>query len=113
MTRGSRRRRVRMLLSAHKALAVGAPLGSGRMQWTTGVVARSEQFTYWRELICAAFLDLTPESRLRDGFRGTVTQFELGRLDLARIDSQAQQVRRTDDDINRSPHGGHYAHLQL
>jgi AraC family transcriptional activator of tynA and feaB len=83
------------------------------MQWTTGVVAPSEQFTYWRELICAAFLDLTPESRLRDGFRGAVRQHELGRLDLARIDSQAQHVRRTEDDINRSPHVGHYANLQL
>jgi AraC family transcriptional regulator, positive regulator of tynA and feaB len=83
------------------------------MRWTTGVVAPPEQFTYWRELICAAFLDLTPESRLRDAFRGTVSQHELGRLDLARIDSQAQQVRRTEDDINRSPQVGYYANLQV
>ena len=71
------------------------------------------QFERWRELICAAFLALTPESDLRDGFAGTVTQWPLGRLSLARIDSQRQRVRRTEDDIARAPRAGYYANLQL
>jgi AraC-like DNA-binding protein len=32
--------------------------------WSTAAVPRSRQFAYWREMICEAFLDLTPESRL-------------------------------------------------
>lgn len=81
--------------------------------WSTGTVAPRRQFTYWREMICEAFLDLTPESRLRDGFRGQVVQQSLGRLDLARIESQAQEVRRTEVDIARSPMAGFYANLQV
>lgn len=81
--------------------------------WSTGTVPRPQQFTYWREMICQAFLDLTPESPIRDGFRGRVVQRSVGPLDLAQIDSQAQRVRRTEADINRSPTEGHYANLQV
>src|SRR5262249_39273720 len=55
----------------------------------------------------------TPESELRDGFAGTITQWPLGELSLARIDSQRQQVRRTDRDIARAPRAGYYANLQV
>jgi hypothetical protein len=81
--------------------------------WSTLTAARAGQFAYWRELICEAFLDLTPESDLRDGFAGVVTQWPLGGLNLARIDSQRQRVHRTRRDIDRAPRGGYYANLQL
>ena len=81
--------------------------------WSTLVARRNQQFAHWRELICSAFLALTPESDLRDGFAGTVTQWPLGGLSLARIDSQRQRVRRTAHDIARAPRPGYYANLQL
>ncbi len=81
--------------------------------WSTTTVAQRRQFAYWREMICEAFLDLTPESGLRDGFFGKVTQQSLDPLDLARIESQAQRVRRTEADIERSPQSGYYANFQL
>jgi len=81
--------------------------------WSTLATRRPGQFGHWRELICAAFLALTPESDVRDGFAGTVTQWPLGRLSLARIDSQRQRVRRTERDIVRVPRDGYYANLQL
>ncbi len=81
--------------------------------WSTATVPRRRQFAYWREMICEAFLDLTPESPLRDSFYGRVSQQPLERLDLGRIESQAQRVRRTEADIARSPHSGYYANLQI
>lgn len=81
--------------------------------WSTSATAAAGQFACWRELICAAFLALSPESDLRDGFAGRVTQWPLGRLDLARIDSQRQRVRRTEGDIVRAPRPGYYANLQV
>src|SRR4029453_17000148 len=81
--------------------------------WSTSDAPRPAQFAYWREMICEAFLDLSPVSPLRDGFRGRVSQQSLDRFDLARIDSQAQRVRRTEADIARSPNSGYYANLQL
>jgi AraC family transcriptional activator of tynA and feaB len=64
-------------------------------------------------MICEAFLDLTPESDRRDGFVGEVTQIPLGGTAVARIRSQAQQVRRTPRDIAHAPTSGYYANLQL
>jgi AraC family transcriptional activator of tynA and feaB len=86
--------------------------------WSTAAVPRPRQFGYWREMICEAFLDLTPETEARrgtagDGFRGRVTQRPLGRLAIAQIGSQAQRVCRTETDITRSPRAGYYANLQL
>lgn len=83
------------------------------MRWSTGARVPGEQFEYWREMICAAFLALTPESDVRGGFAGRVTQWPLGSLNLARIESQRQSVRRTEDDIARSPAAGFYANLQV
>jgi AraC family transcriptional regulator, positive regulator of tynA and feaB len=83
------------------------------LTWSTADVAPRRQFSHWREMICEAFLDLTPESHHRDSFRGAVTLHPLGRLDLGRIDSQAQRVRRTETDIARSPQTGFYANLQV
>jgi AraC family transcriptional activator of tynA and feaB len=81
--------------------------------WSTAAVPRRRQFGYWREAICETFLDLSPETGVRDGFRGRVTQRPLGRLAIAQIGSQAQQVRRTEADIARSPRAGYYANLQV
>jgi AraC-like DNA-binding protein len=81
--------------------------------WSTLACPPPGQFGYWRELICAAFLALTPESDLRDGFAGTVSQRPLGALSLAQIDSQRQRVRRTERDIARAPRAGYYANLQV
>ena len=82
-------------------------------RWSTADAPPAAQFTRWRELICEAFLDLTPESDLRDGFAGTVTQWPLGGMSIARIDSQRQQVRRTARDIARVPQPGFYANFQV
>ena len=82
-------------------------------RWSTAEAPRAAQFTSWRELICEAFLDLTPESDLRDGFAGAVTQWPLGELSIARIESQRQRVRRTAHDIARAPRPGYYANLQV
>jgi AraC-like DNA-binding protein len=81
--------------------------------WSTLRQRGSRQFAYWRELICEAFLDLTPESDLRDGFTGVVTQWDLGALNLARIYSQRQRVLRTERDVARATHSGYYANLQV
>jgi AraC family transcriptional activator of tynA and feaB len=81
--------------------------------WSTLSATPTRQFAHWRELICEAFLDLTPESDLRDGFTGIVKQVPLGPLNLARIDSQRQHVHRTARDIARAARGGYYANLQV
>ena len=82
-------------------------------RWSTMDVPKAAQFARWRELICEAFLALTPESDLRDGFAGTVAQRELAELSIARITSQRQRVQRTTRDIDRSAYQGYYVNLQV
>ncbi len=82
-------------------------------RWSTLQSPRSDQFAHWRELICEAFLHLTPESDRRDGFVGEVTQWQLGDLSIGEIHSQAQHVHRTPRDILRAPYSGYYANLQV
>lgn len=82
-------------------------------RWSTSEAPRAAQFAHWREFICEAFLALTPESDLRDGFAGTVTQWPLAEMNIARIDSQRQQVKRTARDIAHAPQSGYYANFQL
>ena len=85
------------------------------MTWSTAAVPPSRQFGYWREMICEAFLDLSPEAARCAG--------QLPRPGHAASpgaawtspgsSSQAQRVRRTEADIARSPQSGYYANLQL
>ncbi|MFF1675842.1 AraC-like ligand-binding domain-containing protein [Streptomyces sp. NPDC058256] len=82
-------------------------------RWSTSEAPSAAQFARWRELICEAFLALTPESDLRDGFAGAVTLWPLAALNIARIDSQRQRVQRTPHDIERAPQQGYYANFQL
>lgn len=82
-------------------------------RWSTMDVPKAAQFARWRELICEAFLALTPESDLRDGFVGTVAQRQLDELNIARITSQRQRVQRTHRDIDRSAYQGYYVNLQV
>src|SRR4051812_12641366 len=64
------------------------------------------QFAHWRELICEAFLDLTPESQQRDGFAGQVTQFGLGGPSAARSNPGALSNLGAPSVAKRSSLGG-------
>jgi AraC family transcriptional activator of tynA and feaB len=105
-------------VSAHLSEPAGssssvAQPGENSQAWSTEDAPRRAQFAYWRELICEAFLHLTPESDEREGFAGQVVQWPLGELSIASIRSQRQRVRRTSRDIARAPHTGYYANLQV
>ncbi|WP_017761240.1 helix-turn-helix domain-containing protein [Pseudacidovorax intermedius] len=82
--------------------------------WTTAAVAEKEQFSYWREVLCEAFVALDPRPRnMRDGFAGTVASRSLGSTAQTIIAASAQSTDRRSEDIRRNPVEYCFVNFQL
>ncbi|MEM8905520.1 MAG: helix-turn-helix domain-containing protein [Actinomycetota bacterium] len=78
-----------------------------RLQWSTDDVGPADRFAYWREAICDAFLDLRPEAEQPAHFEGSITVERRELVEIARIESSAQLVRR------RPAHDGGWCYLNV
>lgn len=74
----------------------------------------ADPFGYWHDTICSNFTALSAERRGEGDFRGTiaVTQ-QMGECTMSAIRSGAQIVRRTRQDIARSPTDTVFVNFQL
>lgn len=81
--------------------------------WSTREHPEREQFAYWREVVCSAFVDLRPERRGHGPFAGSVRLRPLADVSASQIVSEAQRVRRTEREIERSPAPLFYVLVQL
>ncbi len=89
--------------------------------WSTEGVPPSEQFAYWREMICQSFVSLTPiptpaqagPGVSPSGFLGAVEQRALGSVSRSHIHAPAQQTRRTQRDVSRDDGEFYFLNLQL
>jgi AraC family transcriptional regulator, positive regulator of tynA and feaB len=61
--------------------------------WCTDTVPVKEQFSFWREAVCEAFLHLDVSCTSPDQFHGTIDSREFGKLRLNRVDAQQQHVK--------------------
>lgn len=87
--------------------------GDLERSWSTRAVPERERFAYWREVVCAAFLDLRPERRGDEAFAGSVRSTTLGPMGISAIASRAQRVLRSEREIDASPEASFYVTLQL
>jgi AraC-like DNA-binding protein len=81
--------------------------------WQTDAVPRDEQFLYWREVVCQAFLPLAPERSGTGPFSGFVGARSLGPLTVALVGSQAQSVHRSPQLVEREAGDRIYLNLQV
>lgn len=82
--------------------------------WDVGRRPASEQFDYWREVICQAFVPLTPTRRLDDvAFAGRVETRPLGTLNRAALRSQAQNTLHGPKEVSRTSGEYYFVNLQL
>jgi AraC-like DNA-binding protein len=73
-----------------------------------------EQFGYWHEVVCQAFVPLTPRKiEPTDGFPSRVEARPLGRLNRAGLRSVPQTVAHGPREVNRSDEGFYFVNLQL
>jgi AraC family transcriptional regulator, positive regulator of tynA and feaB len=84
--------------------------------WNTEELPDHEQFAYWREVLCEAFVTLRPE-RPRDQnsgrFPSRVTAHPLSAINVTTVQSKAHHVIRGDSEIRKSPQEVYFLNLQL
>jgi AraC-like DNA-binding protein len=81
--------------------------------WKTEDAKPAEQFAYYREAICQAFMNLTPESPARSRFPAKVETIKLGEGAVNRVYFPEHTVRRSAADIAASRSSCFYLNLEL
>lgn len=81
--------------------------------WTTLDKPVTDQFSYWREVLCAAFTELDPRAGSGGPFESTVRLKQISDLTVSDVSSKKQFVRRGPHEIRRSKEDYFFANLQL
>jgi AraC-like DNA-binding protein len=84
--------------------------------WTTQSCAQEQRFSYWREVLCQAFVSLDPvlaDRRAAFDFVGEVGSRPLSMSMQTRVFSRAQLVQRRGEEIRRNPVEFCFANFQL
>lgn len=82
-------------------------------RFSTRDVRDHERFSYWREAVCDAYVQLGCECDGRDGFHGDIRLERLSKLSLSRVSGNAHKVYRRRIDIARSSKAFFLLSLQL
>jgi len=83
------------------------------LAWDTEDVRPGEQFAYYREAICQAFMKLTPEPPAEPRFAARVEAVRMGQGAVNRVTFPEHVVRRTAADIASSDKSCYYLNLEL
>jgi AraC family transcriptional activator of tynA and feaB len=86
----------------------------GMPVWDVSRLPERDQFDYWREVICQAFVPLTPgRKEPGPGFASTVETRPLAEVNRARIASQAQTTRHGPREVAHTDGAFYFVNLQL
>ncbi len=88
--------------------------GPAARVWDTNDVGQDEAFSYYREGICAAFMDLVPEAgrSTQARFSARVESVPLGNGAVNRVKATSHQVLRTPHEIAAAPDECFYLNYQ-
>ena len=81
--------------------------------WRTADVAEAERYAYFREAVCEAFMDLSPEHDRAGPFDAVVESIPLAGGAVNRVSGTPHHVRRTRAQIGRSSEQCYFLNLQL
>lgn len=82
--------------------------------WTTGHLPEREQFAYWREVLCEAFVTLRPEREATaGGISSEVTGRTLSAVNVTTVSSQRQRVYRGPAEMAKAPCEYYFLNLQV
>ncbi|MPT40020.1 MAG: hypothetical protein E2603_16345, partial [Achromobacter sp.] len=78
---------------------------------TTDVIAPQDQFAYWRDAICDAYVPLEPERSAAPSFRGQIDGLLLPDLHGSTITAQSHVVRLSPTGLAARAHSPFFANL--
>lgn len=81
--------------------------------WNTENITPREQFAYYREAICQAFMNLTPDRPAAAGFAAKIANFQIGQGAMNYVSFPEHTVRRSTADIAASDRRCFYLNLKL
>ena len=81
--------------------------------WRTADVAEPDRFAYFREAVCEAFMELSPEHARSGPFEAVVESIPLADGAVNRVGGTSHHVRRTRNQIGRSSEQCYFLNLQL
>ena len=81
--------------------------------WRTADVAEARRFAYFREAVCEAFMDLSPEHDRSRPFDAVVESIPLAEGAVNRVSGTPHDVRRTPGQIGRASEQCFFLNLQL
>jgi AraC-like DNA-binding protein len=82
--------------------------------WDIAALPPREQFGYWHEVICQAFVPLTPHRTLdEEGFAAKVETRPLAELSRARLRARPQRTDHGPRDVARTDGAYYFVNLQL
>jgi AraC-like DNA-binding protein len=82
--------------------------------WDIAALPAREQFSYWHEVICQAFVPLTPHRTTEeDGFAAKVETRRLAGLNRARLRSRPQRTDHGPREVARTDGAYYFVNLQL
>jgi hypothetical protein len=70
--------------------------------WSTDAVPARERFSYWRDVVCQAVLNVSTESPPQ-GFSARMTRRSFGHLRFASFDCTGHEIVRTSRELSRAP----------
>jgi AraC-like DNA-binding protein len=81
--------------------------------WTTQDVATEQQFGYWREVLCEAFITLNPSRKNGGGFLGSVAADLVSDVNVTRLLTEEHRVIRDAPEIRKTPLEYYFINMQI
>ena len=81
--------------------------------WTTQDLSTDNQFSFWREVLCEAFIALNPSRKGRGAFFGSVEANMVSDVNVTRLLTEEHRVIRAAPEIRKTPLEFYFVNMQI
>lgn len=81
--------------------------------WTTQDLPSHQQFSFWRDVLCEAYIALNPTRKHKGGFSGSVSATLMADVNVTRFSTEEHRVVRGAAEIRRTPLEYYFVNMQV